>query len=312
MRGFPVSASSSPAKLARRVRGGGTRTRAGADERLARTMDPPSVPGAPFDQLPADLIVHVAVQLCSGPGLTRMECMCSAWRAAIRSPGPEEMLWKLVTLEKFPRVERVLKVKPTTKTWREIYRSQHRTAPAAPPKPKAEDFVLSFELKKGEQMLAEGAAPLESPPEVANRLKSAPLWEPEQAPKVLRDDWELEPGSELSLWTTDPKPELSIFVTRDMRTETLCAHVPCEDGLEGMTGKITLGMYEGREPPEINPLGKLVSRGWQLEPLLEEADGSVTLRFFSTKDYQHVGEVEQAPGSLILEYLDALVPRAHS
>ena len=107
-------------------------------------------PGAPFDQLPADLIVHVAVQLCSGPGLTRMECTCSAWRAAIRSPGPEEMLWKLVTLEKFPRVERVLKVKPTTKTWRDIYQLQHRTAPVAPPKPKAEDFVLSFELKKGE------------------------------------------------------------------------------------------------------------------------------------------------------------------
>ena len=90
------------------------------------------------------------------------------------------MLWKLVTLEKFPRVERVLKVKPTTKTWREIYRSQHRTAPAAPPKAKAEDFVLSFELKKGEQMLAEGAGQLELP-EDAKRLKIAPLWELEQA-----------------------------------------------------------------------------------------------------------------------------------
>ena len=95
------------------------------------------------------------------------------------------MLWKLVTLEKFPRVERVLKAKPTTKTWREIYRSQHRTAPVARPKPKAEDFVLSFELKKGEQMLAEGAGQIESPPEDAEYLKSAPLWEPEQTPKVL-------------------------------------------------------------------------------------------------------------------------------
>ena len=146
----------------------------GPDERLARAMNPPSVPGAPFDQLPADLLVHVAVQLCSGPGLTRMECTCSAWRAAIHSPGPEEMLWKLVTLEKFPRIERVLKAKPTTKTWREIYRSQHRT-PVARPKAKAEDFVLSFELKKGEQMLTEGAVPLESPPEDADHLKSAPL-----------------------------------------------------------------------------------------------------------------------------------------
>ena len=276
-------------------------------------MNPPSVSGAPFDWLPADLIVHVAVQLCSGPGLARMECTCGPWRAALRGPGREEMLWRLVTLDKFPRVERILKVKPTTKTWREIYLLQRYNARLTPrPKPKAEDFVLSFELRKGDQMLAEGAAQLVSPPEDDTALESAPLWEPEDAPKVLRDDWELEPGSELSLWTTDPKPELSIFVTRDMRTETLCAHVPCEDGLEGMTGKITLGMYEGREPPEINPLGKLVSRGWQLEPLLEEADGSVTLRFFSTKDYQHVGEVEQAPGSLILEYLDALVPRAHS
>ena len=150
---------------------------------LARAMNPPSVPGAPFDQLPADLIVHVAVQLCSGPGLTRMECTCSAWRAAIRSPGPEEMLWKLATLEKFPRIERVLKAKPTTKTWREIYRSLHCTAPVARPKPKAEDFVLSFELKKGEQMLAEGAVPLESPPEHGKHLNSASLWEPEQAPK---------------------------------------------------------------------------------------------------------------------------------
>ena len=322
MRGFPVSASSSPAKLARRVRGGGTRTRAGADERLARTMDPPSVPGAPFDQLPADLLVHVAVQLCSGPGLTRMECTCSAWRAAIRSPGPEEMLWKLVTLEKFPRIERVLKVKPTTKTWREIYRSQHRTAPAAPPKPKAEDFVLSFELKKGEQMLAEGAAQLVSPPVVqsessedaedATNLTSAPLWEPEDAPKVLRDYWQTEPSELSSLWNSEPTPKLSIWVTRDLRTAPLYVNVGCEDGLEGVAG-FSLGKYEPRELlPEVNPLGKLVSRGWQLEPLLEEADGSVTLRFFSTKDYQHVGEVEQAPGSLILEYLDALVPRANS
>ena len=165
---------------------------------LARAMNPPSVPGAPFDQLPADLIVHVAVQLCSGPGLTRMECTCSAWRAAIRSPGPEEMLWKLVTLEKFPRVERVLKVKPTTKTWREIYLLQRKNAPVPRPKPKAEDFVLSFELKKGEQMLAEGAGQLVSPPEDANHLKSAPLWEPEQAPKVLQDAWDQAPPARRS------------------------------------------------------------------------------------------------------------------
>ena len=273
-------------------------------------MNPPSVPGAPFDWLPADLIVHVAVQLCSGPGLTRMECTCSAWRAAIRSPGPEEMLWKLVTLEKFPRIERVLKAKPTTKTWREIYLLQRYNAPVPRPKPKAEDFVLSFELRKGDQMLAEGAAQLVSPPEDETDLESAPLWEPEDAPKVLRDDWELEPGSELSLWTTDPKPELSIFVTRDMRTEALYAHVPCEDGLEGMTGKITLGMFEGREPPEINPLGKLV-RGWLLEALFEEANGSVILHMVSAEAGEHL-EFEKAPGSSILEYLDALVPRAHS
>ena len=119
---------------------------------------------------------------------------------------------------------------------------QRYNAPMPRPKPKAEDFVLSFELRKGDQMLAEGAAQLVSPPEDETDLESAPLWEPEDAPKVLRDDWELEPGSELSLWTTEPKPELSIFVTRDMRTEALYGDglegIPCEDGLEGMTGKI--------------------------------------------------------------------------
>ena len=269
-------------------------------------------PGAPFDQLPADLIVHVAVQLCSGFCLARMECTCGPWRAALRDPKWQEMLWKLVTLARFARIEMILKVKPTTKTWREIYLLQRYPAPVPRPKPKAEDFVLSFELRKGDQMLAEGAAQLVSPPEDATDLESAPLWEPEDAPKVLRDDWELEPGSELSLWTTDPKPELSIFVTRDMRTEPLYVLVPCEDGLEGTTGKITLGMYEGREPPEINPLGKLVSRGWLLEPLFEEAKGSIILRMFSAKHYHHAGELEQASGGLILEYLDALVPRAHS
>ena len=108
------------------------------------------------------------------------------------------------------------------------------------------------------------------------------------------------------------KPELSIFVTRDMRTVPLYTEVPCEDGLEGVTGKISLGMYEVREPPEINPLGKLVSRGWLLEPLFEEAKGSIILRMFSAKHYHHAGELEQASGGLILEYLDALVPRAHS
>ena len=111
------------------------------------------------------------------------------------------------------------------------------------------------------------------------------------------------------------KPELSIFVTRDMRTVPLYTEVPCEDGLEGVTGKISLGMYEVQELPEINPLGKLVSRGWQLEALFEEANGSIILHMLATEDHEpdheHAGEVEKAPGSSILEYLDALVPRAH-
>ena len=129
------------------------------------------------------------------------------------------MLWRLVTLDRFPRVEGILKVKPTTKTWREIYRLQRCTVRR--PKPKVEDFVLSFELKKGERMLAEGAGQLVSPPEDATNLTSAPLWEPEDAPKVLRDDWhwELGPRAEVSLWTTEPV--LSIWVTRDLRTVPL-------------------------------------------------------------------------------------------
>ena len=94
----------------------------------ARVMDP----GAPFDQLPADLIHRsrcgaALLWAC----LTRMECTCGPWRAAIRGPGREEMLWRLVTLDRFPRVEGILKVKPTTKTWREIYRLQRVEGPPA-------------------------------------------------------------------------------------------------------------------------------------------------------------------------------------
>ena len=96
-----------------------------------------------------------------------------------------------------------------------------------------------------------------------------------------------------------------------MRTVPLYTEVPCEDGLEGVTGKISLGMYEVQELPEINPLGKLVSRGWQLEALFEEANGSVILHMVSAEAGEHL-EFEKAPGSSILEYLDALVPRAHS
>ena len=273
---------------------------------LARAMNPPSVPGAPFDQLPADLIVHVAVQLCSGPGLTRMECTCSAWRAAIRSPGPEEMLWKLATLEKFPRVERVLKAKPTTKTWREIYRSLHRTAPVAPPKPKAEDFVLSFELKKGEQMLAEGAVPLESPHEDAEYLESAPLWEPEQAPKVLRDHWD-DPGT---FWESPP-PLLSIWVTRDLQTVPLYVEARCEGGDEGASGKRSLGFYEDIEPPEIPHLSSVFNspiREAHLHAELEEANGSVILLMNTWTEGP--GEPVGWSATSILEYLDALVPRS--
>ena len=300
-----MSASSSPAKLARRVRGGGTRTRAGADERLARTMDPPSVPGAPFDQLPADLLVHVAVQLCSGPGLTRMECTCSAWRAAIRSPGPEEMLWKLVTLEKFPRIERVLKVKPTTKTWREIYRSQHRTAPVARPKPKAEDFVLSFELKKGEQMLAEGAGQIESPPEDAKYLKSAPLWEPEQAPKVLRDAWDkYDPDP---LFDDPPHPLLSIWVTRDLQTVPLYFEAMCSFGEQGASGENSLGCYEDQDPPEILHLSSLL-RDASLQVHFDEANGSVKLLMYTWPEGDDA--LVDWSSTSILEYLDVLLPRS--
>ena len=277
---------------------------------MARAMNPPSVPGTPFDQLPADLIVHVAVQLCSGPGLTRMECTCSAWRAAIRSPGPEEMLWKLVTLEKFPRIERVIKVKPTTKTWREIYRSLHRTAPVAPPKPKAEDFVLNFELKKGEQMLAEGAGQLMSPPEDAEYLESAPLWEPEQAPKLLRDGWD-NPGNSLTIWDNPPHPLLSIWVTRDLQTVPLYFRGRCEDGDVGVSGKPSLGYYEVQEPPEIPHLSSVFNspiREATLQVDFDEADGSVTL-FMSTCPEFPLEPVDWSATS-ILEYLDALVPRS--
>ena len=302
-----VSASSSP-NCATAGRGSRVEPRTDSHSALPRAMDPPSVPGAPFDQLPADLLVHVAVQLCSGPGLTRMECTCSAWRAAVRSPGPEEMLWKLVTLEKFPRVERVLKVKPTTKTWREIYRSQHRTAPAAPPKPKAEDFVLSFELKKGEQMLAEGAAPLESPPEVANRLKSAPLWEPEQTPKVLRDAWD-DPSKQL--WDPLSPPLLSIWVTRDLQTVPLYVEARCEDEDFGASGENSLGIYQDLEPPEIPHLSSVFNspiRDATLHAEFDEANGS--LKLFMDTWSEGSDDPDGWAATSILEYLDALVPRS--
>ena len=267
-------------------------------------MNPPSVPGAPFDWLPADLIVHVAVQLCSGPGLTRMECTCSAWRAAIRSPGPEEMLWKLVTLEKFPRIERVLKAKPTTKTWREIYRLQHRTL-VARPKPKAEDFVLSFELKKGEQMLAEGAVPLESPPEDAQHLKSAPLWEPEQAPKVLRDAWDqYDPDP---LFDDPPHPLLSIWVTRDLQTVPLFFEAMCSFGEQGASGENSLGCYEDQDPPEILHLSSLL-RDASLQVHFDEANGSVKLLMYTWPEGDDA--LVDWSSTSILEYLDVLLPRS--
>ena len=269
-------------------------------------MEPAAVLGASFDQLPADLIVHVAVQLCSGPGLVRMECTCSAWRAAIRGLAQDDMLWKLVTLEMFPRIERVLKVKPTSKTWREIYRLQHCTAAVARPKPKAEDFVLSFELKKGEQVLAEGAAPLVSPPENDTDLSSALLWEPDNTPKVLRDDWENQ-----ELWKHEPHPTLSIWVTRDLQTVPLCVEVGCDDGNIGVAGNNSLGCYEEIMPPEIKNLSSLFTsplRDAFLQPQFEEANGSVTL-CMSGGASPHC-DLEEWPGTLILEYLDALVPRA--
>jgi len=217
------------------------------------------------------------------------------------------MLWKLVTLEKFPRVERVLKVKPTTKTWREIYRSLHCTAPVARPKPKAEDFVLSFELKKGEQMLAEGAVPLESPPEHGKHLNSASLWEPEQAPKVLRDGWD-----DLSkpLWET-PHPLLSIWVTRDLQTVPLYVDAKCDDGYEGASGENSVGIYRDQEPPEIPHLSSVFNspiREARLRAEFEEANGSLKL-FMETWPEGSDDPVGWSATS-ILEYLDALVPRS--
>ena len=218
------------------------------------------------------------------------------------------MLWKLVTLEKFPRVERVLKAKPTTKTWREIYRSQHRT-PVACPKAKAEDFVLSFELKKGEQMLAEGAVPLESPPEHGKHLNSASLWEPEQAPKVLRDAWDkYDPDP---LFDDPPHPLLSIWVTRDLQTVPLYVDAKCDDGYEGASGENSVGIYRDQEPPEIPHLSSVFNspiREATLQVDFDEADGSVTL-FMSTCPEFPLEPVDWSATS-ILEYLDALVPRS--
>ena len=217
------------------------------------------------------------------------------------------MLWRLVTLESFPRVERILKVKPTTKTWREIYLLQRYNARLPPrPKPKAEDFVLSFELRKGDQMLAEGAAQLLSPPEDDTALESAPLWEPEQAPKVLRDDWD-DPNHEL--WHA-PHPLLSIWVTRDLQTVPLYVEGRCEDGTEGAAGKLSLGYYDNQDPPEIPHLSSVFNspiREASLHAHFEEANGSVKL-FMDTWPEDQLDPVGWSATS-ILEYLDMLVPR---
>jgi len=221
------------------------------------------------------------------------------------------MLWKLVTLEKIPRVERVLKVKPTTKTWREIYRLQHRTAPVARRKPKVEDFVLSFELKKGEQMLAEGAGPLVSPPEDATCLAIAPLWESEQAPKVLRDAWDDNASHEL--WDV-PHPLLSIWVTRDMQTVPLYVEAKCQSaGDDGAAGEIeSRGYYDFRELPEIHHYSSLFN--WPIrESLLhadfDEANGSITIRVNRALGGGEL-DGDEWSGTSILEYLDVLVPRS--
>lgn len=281
---------------------------------------PPATPGfageeaastapALFDALPAELVCAVAAALCTAPGLVAMLRTCRTWRLAVSSQGAP--LWRLVTLQRFPRVAAIMRVKPSDLSWPEIYRLQLLSLK---PKPelRAEDFVLSFELRKGDRLLAEGSSPL-LPPNIADEalqiLSCAPLWDKETAPKVLRDNWESARGAPSSspLFSHGPKVTLSVWVTRDMRTVQLCTQRERE-GRELIDsasydhqGHHTRGYYEPEDLPRLAGPSDATTR---LQPDFDEATGQVCLYCSVEED-----DDEQSTTSIyLLDYLEALLP----
>lgn len=278
---------------------------------------PPATPGfageeaastapALFDALPAELVCAVAAALCTAPGLVAMLRTCCTWRLAVSSQGAP--LWRLVTLRRFPRVAAIMRVKPSDLSWPEIYRLQLLSLK---PKPelRAEDFVLSFELRKDDRLLAEGSAPL-LPPNIADEalqiLSCAPLWDKESAPKVLRDNWESAPSSS-PLFSHGPKVTLSVWVTRDMRTVQLCTQRERE-GRELIDsasydhqGHHTRGYYEPEDLPRLAGPSDATTR---LQPDFDEATGQVCLYCSVEED----DDEQQSTSIYLLEYLEALLP----
>ena len=198
-------------------------------------MQTPAPFSSPWDSLPAELVVAVASVACTAPAVLSIGSTCTHWRVAVGAHCA--MLWKLVTLASFPRVSALLRAKPSALPWLEIYRRQQLPRPK--PRPvSATDFVLSFEVRKGEQILAEGSAPLEPLKDGRSEagLSSEPLWEIEQAPRCLVEDWAAaaEQIPEYNgLFATEPKPLLNVWLTRDMQTLQLLHDRVCDDASEG-------------------------------------------------------------------------------
>jgi hypothetical protein len=263
---------------------------------------------ASYDALPAELVVSVVLHICTGRGLVAMGRTCQAWRNAITAE--HEQLWRAVTLREFPRAAAILRVKPSAKPWDEIYRLQCGLRPQC----KAEDFVISFELSKwhpdGNIVLAEGAATLlPGEDDDSGPLSTAAMWAPGAAPTLLSATWGSDPDDpqwtdeRIELWN-EPRPKLSIWVTRDMQTMQLYEG---DLGL-GPSSDFSPASYdefEGQDLPEIRVPGR-----WPdgqvpgLQPDLDERTGQLFLHV--TLDSE-TDVPDYARNRLVLDYLEMLL-----
>ena len=184
-------------------------------------------------QLPDELVVHVGFYLEDACHLLFMELVCKAWHSALTATAVDEVLWKALTLNKFARVAAILSASPVPPAaFRDVYRCQLRAKAVCPapedeyepaPEPACRlcDFVFTYELRYGQQLIAEQSA-------VGRWIHKR-----SEISMPLIDGWEDKSAWFMDLTTDVGSLTLTVFVTWKMRTICLLNSQEMTGALQG-------------------------------------------------------------------------------
>lgn len=203
---------------------------------------------ATWATLDADLLVNIAAKSGCARALPPMLLVNQHWQAALGAGG--DVLWKELALARFPRLQSLVALVPSTLPFKTLYRKQLAAHPPHPPvvhpHPPLSDYVLSFELRHKEWAcswtttlrLTRGDDSLVTFGGLADGVNPEP-WTGAQRPEWCQELDALEEnyGNDAVNWLAIQRTvlgalELSIFVTRRKDMSTILLYSSVGHGFE--------------------------------------------------------------------------------